>query len=148
MTTVTTVAHFLNLEFDHWVVSWVHVLGLTSLTKIEIWACTTLETNACDGGLLAAIASDSMVHNGRVDRLSEFEKGMFCRMHRCGFTFCAKVEIGTDSTVVSSSHNREHIAPVTSHVAMGDTLGALLARFLARRFTLKPKVEGATREVP
>jgi len=148
MTSVmTAVAHFLHLEFDQGVISRVHVLGLASFAKIEIWARSALKTNACDGRLLASIASDSVVDNGCVDRLSKLEEGMFRRMHRCGFALRTKVEIGTDSAIVSRSHDWKHVASIASHVAMGDALGRALL-VLARRFTLKAKVERATREAP
>jgi hypothetical protein len=78
---VTASTHLLDLELDQWMVSRVCVLCLASFAKIEIRARAALETNACDGRLLAAIASDSMVDNCRVDGLTKFEKRVFRRMH-------------------------------------------------------------------
>jgi hypothetical protein len=66
-------SHFFDLEFDHWMVSRMRVLGLTSFTKIKIRASTALETNACDGGLLAPVTGDPSVDNLSTHRLPKLK---------------------------------------------------------------------------
>jgi glycerol kinase len=72
---------FFSLEFDHWMISGVHVLGLTRFTKIKIGARATLEAIAGNGRLLTPIARDAMVDNLRIDGLSKLEQRVLCWMH-------------------------------------------------------------------
>jgi hypothetical protein len=142
-------SHFFDLEFDQRVICRVSILGLTRLAKIKIWASAALETNASDGRLLASITRDTTVNNLSADRLSKFQQRMLSRMHRGSLTLGTQIEIGADSTIVPRTHDRKHVASITSDVTMCGRINRdIFARRLRLRcLALKPKIKWTAREI-
>jgi len=146
---VSTVARLLHLELDQWVISGMHILGLASFAKIVIRARATLEANACDRGLLASIAGDTMMNNCSAGNLAHLQKRMLCRVHSRCLTLGAQIKIRADCAIVSRADDREYIASIASDVSMNITGGALLfgrllLGLLAGRFALESKVKRTT----
>jgi hypothetical protein len=145
-------AHLFNLEFDQRMICRVNVLGLASLAEIKVWASTALEANASDGRLLASIACDTTVNNLSADRLSKFQQRMFSRVQCGSLALGTQIKIGADRAIVSRTHDRKHIAPITSDVAMRCNSGINSSGLLARRLRLRclaleSKIEWTAREV-
>jgi hypothetical protein len=114
----TTRAHFLDLELDHRMISRMHIFGFARFTQIIVIARLAFETNASNRGLLTPIASDATVDDLSIDRLSELQKRMLCRVNAGSLAGCAEVVIWADRARVASPNNRKHIAAIASDVAV------------------------------